>query len=52
MDLLRAEVERNNTRVMPAFRRAHLAAILGNLVQLAFIVGTLIAASMQARAGV
>ena len=52
MDLLRAEVERNNTRVIPAFRRVHLAAILGNLAQLVFIVVMLISTSMQARAGV
>ena len=51
MDLLRTEVERDNARAIPAFRRVHLAAILSNLAQLVFIVWTLIATSMQARIG-
>ena len=44
-----AEAARDNTRVIPAFRRVHVAAILTNLARLLLIVGMLIAMSVQER---
>lgn len=48
MELLWARIQAGDTRAIPAFRRIHVAAILINLVQLALIVWSLIAASMAA----
>ena len=49
MDSLRARIQNNETTAIPGFRRVHLAAILVNLAQLVFIVGSLITLSMQMR---
>lgn len=51
MDALRAQFQVNDTRAIPAFRRVHAAAILANLAQLALIVWSLIATSLQSGAG-
>jgi len=51
MDALRAQIQAGETSFIPAFRRMHVTAILVNLVQLVLIVWSLIAASLQARAG-
>ena len=47
MDSLRPQIEVSEASAIPAFRRIHVAAILINLAQLALIVWTLIAFSMQ-----
>ena len=49
MDSLRARIQANGTNAIPGFRRVHVAAILVNLAQLVFIVGSLISLSMQMR---
>ena len=51
MDSLRAQIQVSATSAIPAFRRIHVTAILVNLVQLVLIVWSLIAASLQSRAG-
>ena len=51
MDSLRARIQVGDTSFIPAFRRIHVTAILVNLAQLALIVWSLIAASLQSRAG-
>jgi hypothetical protein len=51
MDSLRAQIQGGAIVSIPAFRRLHVAAILVNLVQLVLIVWSLIAASLQSRAG-
>jgi hypothetical protein len=51
MDSLRAQIQVGDTSFITAFRRIHVTAILLNLAQLVLIVWSLIAASMQARAG-
>jgi len=52
MDSLRAQFQASDTTSIRAFRRMHVAAILINLAQLVFIVWSLIATSLQSRAGV
>ena len=47
MDSLQAQIQACVTSAIPAFRRIHVAAILVNLAQLAFIVWSLVAASIQ-----
>lgn len=47
MDSLRPQIEASGTSAIPAFRRMHVAAILVNLAQLALIVWSLIAFSIQ-----
>lgn len=47
MDSLRAEIQANGRTAITAFRRLHAAAILINLVQLAIIVWSLIAISVE-----
>jgi hypothetical protein len=51
MDSLRTQIQDGRTVAIPAFRRIHVTAILVNLAQLVLIVWTLIAVSMQSRAG-
>jgi hypothetical protein len=51
MDALRTQIDAGAGAVIASFRRLHLMAILVNLAQLVLIVWSLIAASMQARAG-
>jgi len=51
MDTLRAQIQDGATVSISAFRRIHVAAILVNLAQLVLIVWSLIAASLQSRAG-
>jgi len=51
MDSLGAQIQVGETSFIPSFRRIHVTAILINLAQLVLIVWSLIAASMQARAG-
>jgi hypothetical protein len=51
MDSLRAQIQVGETSLIPAFRRIHVTAILVNLAQLVLIVWSLIAASLQSRAG-
>ena len=50
MDALRTQIEGDGARAIATFRRIHVTAILINLVQLALVVGTLIAVSMERRA--
>ncbi len=52
MDSLRVQLQTSDTTSISAFRRMHVAAILINLAQLVLIVWSLIAASLQSRAGV
>ena len=47
MDSLQAQIQACVASAVPAFRRIHVAAILVNLAQLAFIVWSLVAASIQ-----
>ena len=47
MDSLRAQIQVSEGDAISAFRRIHLTAILINVGQLALIVGTLVAFSMQ-----
>jgi hypothetical protein len=47
MDALRAALRADDAGVIRAFRRTHLAAIFGNLVQLVLIVGSLVAFPLQ-----
>lgn len=47
MDALRAQMQVSGADAIRGFRRTHLAAIGVNLVQLALIVGSLIAFSLQ-----
>jgi hypothetical protein len=47
MDSLRAQMQLSEANAISAFRRMHLTAILINVGQLALIVATLIAFSMQ-----
>jgi hypothetical protein len=51
MDALGAEMQVSGTNAIRAFRRIHVTAILVNLAQLVVIVWSLIATSLQARAG-
>ena len=51
MDTLRAQIQVGESSFIPAFRRIHVTAILINLAQLVLIVWSLIAASLQSRAG-
>ena len=51
MDTLRAQMPASETNTIPEFRRMHVAAILANLAQLVLIVWSLIATSLQSRAG-
>lgn len=51
MDSLRAQMPASETNTIPEFRRMHVAAILANLAQLVLIVWSLIATSLQSRAG-
>jgi len=51
MDSLRAQLQASATGSIVAFRRMHVAAIAVNLAQLVLIVWSLIAASVQSRAG-
>jgi hypothetical protein len=51
MDSLRAQIQVGETSVIRTFRRIHVTAILVNLAQLVLIVWSLIAASLQSRAG-
>ena len=51
MDALRVQIQDNDASGITAFRRLHLLAIGLTLAQLVFIVWSLIAASLQARAG-
>jgi hypothetical protein len=51
MDSLRAQIQVSAVTAIPAFRRIHVTAILVNLAQLVIIVWSLIAASLQSRAG-
>jgi hypothetical protein len=52
MDSLRAQMPASETNTIPEFRRMHVAAILANLAQLVLIVWSLIATSLQSRAGI
>jgi hypothetical protein len=47
MDSLRARIQSNETSAIPAFRRVHVTAIFASLAQLAVIVGSLVAVSIQ-----
>jgi len=47
MDSLQAQIQACVTSAIPAFRRIHVVAILVNVAQLAFIVWSLVAASIQ-----
>ena len=47
MDSLRSRIEASDPTAVAAFRRIHAAAIVANLIQLALIVWSLIAFSMQ-----
>ena len=47
MDLLRAQIQTCSNSAVPAFRRIHVAAILINVGQLAFIVWSLVTISIQ-----
>jgi hypothetical protein len=47
MDLLRVELQADDTGAIAAFRRTHVAAILANLAQLALIVWSLVALPLQ-----
>ena len=49
MDSLRAQIQVSETNAIPGFRRVHVIAILVNLAQLALIVWSLIALSLQMR---
>jgi len=51
MDSLRAQMPASETNTIPEFRRMHVAAILANLAQLVLIVWSLVATSLQSRAG-
>ena len=51
MDSLRAQIQDGATAAVSAFRRIHVTVILINLAQLVLIVWSLIAASLQSRAG-
>jgi uncharacterized membrane protein len=51
MDSLRADIQVGEASAIRTFRRIHVTAILVNLAQLVLIVWSLIAASLQARAG-
>jgi len=51
LDALRAQMQDGESRAVQRFRRLHVAAVLLNLAQLVLIVGSLIAASVQSRAG-
>jgi hypothetical protein len=51
MDSLRAQIQDGAPIAISAFRRIHVTAILVNLAQLVLIVWSLIAASLQSRAG-
>lgn len=52
MDSLRAQMPASEANTIPEFRRMHVAAILANLAQLVLIVWSLIATSLQSRAGI
>jgi hypothetical protein len=51
MEALGVEIQQSRALAVGSFRRWHLSAIAVNLLQLVVIVWTLIAASLQARAG-
>jgi len=51
MDSLRGQIQGGAASAISAFRRIHVTAILVNLAQLVLIVWSLIAASLQSRAG-
>jgi len=51
MDSLQTEIQVDGASAIPSFRRIHVTAILVNLAQLVLIVWSLIAASLQSRAG-